>query len=120
MQIKFSPRAFRWKDHAGIFWFSETKVNENSEEYLSVKEHESILKSLRASILDLQNTIQWYADKVNYGSDDKSNHDGFECFDIVLFDFSQSDTEKMRRHAGKRAKQALDRLKASGNYVEKV
>lgn len=55
----------------------------------------------------LREALQFYADESNYGSDDKSRTDGFDCFDVVLHDFSSSDTDKRRRFAGRRARAAL-------------
>jgi hypothetical protein len=76
--------------------------------------HESHLTTLKAELAlakqqieEWREALEFYADKKNYGSDDYSRTDGFDCFDVVLNDFSQSDTKNCSRHAGRRAKQAL-------------
>lgn len=67
------------------------------------------LEAAEKRVKELEFALEFYADESNYGSDDVSRHDGFQCFDIVLYDFSPSDTKACKRVAGHRARQVLKR-----------
>ncbi|MCP3873366.1 MAG: hypothetical protein GY699_09465 [Desulfobacteraceae bacterium] len=106
--------------HVAVFKMDETikdlskeneeleQINQNNLELFKIKDN--IIRGLRRNSEKLRECVEFYADKDNWGSDSKSLHDGFSCFDIILYDFSQSDTELMRKYGGKLARQTLKEL----------
>lgn len=65
------------------------------------------IRPLLEKFIEACEVIKFYGDEKSYGSDDVSLTDGFDCYDVVLHDFNESDTKARTRYAGKRARQFL-------------
>jgi hypothetical protein len=68
-----------------------------------MKEENEKLKKSREVLRD---ALEFYGDKENYESRDKSRTTGNKVYDIVLFDFDRN-FENKKDYAGKKAREAL-------------